>query len=209
MLQGFPHPFIKNVEERGRGERERIRERKAHTRTLTLQSLQSRCGELVWIKFNSPPLSSFQVHGRGGSERRRRRKRRCFWFSLGPIFLSFFSVLSGGSDMIPGKCNVAQASGGMGRCRLARHASPHEEEEDRERERERVVFIRCPLTCLCECGRKCCSAMNVKAAGVSICASVFVHIYTPQCKLEPGSSAFPWTCDMHNFTYMTTSIIQH
>lgn len=33
--------------------------------------------------------------------------------------------------------------------------------------------------------------MNVKAAGVGICASVFVHIYTPQCKLEPGSSAFP------------------
>lgn len=48
-------------------------------------------------------------------ERERRGKRRCFWFSLGPIFLSFFSVLSGGSDLIPCKCNVAQARGGMGR----------------------------------------------------------------------------------------------
>lgn len=68
---------------------------------------------MVWIKFNSPPLSSFQVHGRGGGDggRRRRAERWCFWFSLGTIFLSFFSVHSGRSRSNPCKCDVAKTRG--------------------------------------------------------------------------------------------------
>lgn len=63
-------PFTKSKAEREK--RERIRERKTHTRTLTLQSpVIWCCRGLVWIKFNSPSLSSFQVHGKRGSERRR------------------------------------------------------------------------------------------------------------------------------------------
>lgn len=113
---------------------------------------------MVWIKFNSPPLSSFQVHGWGGGrEGRRRGWRGCFWFSLGTIFLSFFSAHSGGSSWIPCKCDVAKTEGATGRWRLrGTHPAPGSGRRGREggpnrRTEERArgaLFIRWTFVCV-------------------------------------------------------------
>lgn len=41
---------------------------------------------------------------------------------------------------------------------------------------------------------KCTECKSCRCEQLCVCFCVFVHVYAPSCKLEPGPSAFPWAC---------------
>lgn len=184
-----PSVHKKKKKYRRAGEREKLTHAHLHFKALSSGAAES-WFELSLILLLSR-LSKFMaeegVKGEGGS---REKERRCFWFSLGTIFLSFFSVLSGGSDLIPCKCNVAQASGGMGRCRLqGTHPltkTEREEGEDYntrinseiERERERGCAYQVSMnTRLSECGCKCVSTLKACSCTFVILSKGVLHFF--------------------------------